>query len=365
MANDDVELTIGSSVYGGWEAIDITRSIESVAGCFSLTVSERWPAQQVRAEVRQGDACKVSVGGVTVISGYVDDVEPSYDKGAHSVKVAGRDKTGDLVDNSAPYIGFQRFNADVVGLISDICKPFGIPVTSQVAGLKPVPEFAVHPGQTAFEAIGQLASFAAVLPMSDGNGTLILTRAGLAGSNAQLKLGGNILKGTGKFSAKDRHSDYTVLGQANGGDNIDPNMAIGGVGKAKDAGVTRYRPLVIIADFMAVGNDAYQQRAQWEATVRAGRAYYATYTVRGWHDANGRLWTPNALAPVSDDWLAFHDTLLISSVHLSKSSNGTMAELTVTRKQSFELIPMPLGSGIYDATPSGNSVAPPAPGGQQ
>jgi len=370
MANEDVQLTIGQRVYGGWESIDITRSIESVAGSFSLTVSERWPAQQVRAEVRQFDACKVSIGGVTVISGYVDDVEPSYDKGAHSVRVSGRDKTGDLVDCSAIWTSTaltfgQRFNADVVALITEICKPFSIPVVSQVSGLKPIPEFALHPGQTAFEAISQLASFAAVLPISDGNGSLILTRAGLGGSNTQLKLGGNVLKATGKFSAKDRFKTYTILGQANGGDNISLDLVIGGIGTATDAGVPRYRPLVIIADFMAVGNDAYQRRAQWEATVRAGRAYYATYTVHGWHDANGRLWTPNALAPVDDDWLALHDRLLISSVHLSKSSSGTTAELTVTRKQSFDLLPMPVGSGFYDATPSGNNVAPPAPGGGQ
>lgn len=358
MADDTVQLTIGNAVYGGWEAIDITRSIETIAGSFSLTVTERWPGQQVVAQVKPGASCKVAIGGQTVITGYVDDVQPGYDKTSHEVKIIGRDATGDLVDCSAPYIGGQSFNADVIGLITKIAQPFGIPVMSQITGLKPVPEFVIHPGQSAFEAIQQLASFAAVLPISDGLGTLVLTRGGLAGSQAPLKLGGNILKASGRFSAKDRYQTYRVLGQANGSGNVDPATAIGGNGSATDAGVTRYRPLVIIADFMAIGDAAYQQRAQWEATVRAGRAYTASITVRGWRDTNGVLFQPNRLVQVDDDFLALHDTLLISAVHLSKSSAGTTAELTVTRKQAFDLISMPSGSGIYDPTPTGQVVKP-------
>lgn len=354
--SDDVILTVAGRQYGAWEGAEIGGSLDTVAGSFSLVVNERYAGRQILAEVRQDAACSVSISGETVIQGYVDEVVPSYDATGHKVTVTGRDAAGDLVDCSAQYIGGQKFNADVVGLIAEICKPFKIAVRSDIAGLNPIPEFAIHPSQKAFEAIQQLCSFAAVMPISDGLGNLILTRAGFGGTHAPLKLGVNILKGEGKFSSAERFSHYTVLGQANGGDDVDPDLAIGGRGDADDPGVTRFRPLIMIADFMAVGDQAYQRRAMWEATVRAGRAYRATYTAKDWRDDYGALWRLNALAPVTDDFLAFQDTLLISGRHFSKSEAGTVTTLTVTRREAYELIPMPTGSGIYDATPSGRRV---------
>ena len=353
---DDVTLTIGKAAYGGWESVDINRSIETISGSCSLSVSERWPGQQVVAQVRPGASCKVTLGGDTVITGYVDEVLPEYDKSSHEVRITIRDAMGDLVDCSAKYIAGQRFNADVVGLITTICQPFGIKVRSDITGLKPIPEFVIHPGQTAFEAIQQLCSYAALLPISDGKGTLVLTRGGMGGAQAALGLGKNILKAGGHYSSKDRYSTYTVLGQANGSGDIDPDTAIGGKGVATDAGVTRYRPLVIIADFMAVGDGAYQQRALWEATVRAGRAYSASLTVTDWRDDAGAIWQPNALVRLDDDFLALHDTLLISGVRYSRSLSGSTTTLSVTRRQAFDLLPMPASSGFYDPTPSGQRV---------
>jgi prophage tail gpP-like protein len=355
--SDQIELMVGNAVYGGWESVEVSRSIESISGAFSMGVSERWPGQQVVAAVRPDAACKVILDGEIVVTGYVDETSPSYDEKSHSVKVDGRDATGDLVDCSADWTptsgGGQRFNIDIVAMIQAICKPFGISVISQITGLNPIPEFVIHPGQTAFQTIQQLCSFAAVLPISDGNGNLILTRGGIAGTQAPLTLGGNILKASGKYSSKDRHSRYQVLGQSNGGGDVSPAMAIGGNGIATDPSVTRYRPLAIIADFMAVGDAAYTQRAQWEATVRAGRGFTASITVPGWRDANGELWQPNRLVNVDDDFLGLHDMMLISGVHQSKSASGTTTELSLSRRQAFELISMPSGSGIYDPTPSG------------
>jgi prophage tail gpP-like protein len=357
MSADNVQLLVNSRVYGGWESVEITRSIETMAGSFSLKVAERWAGQQVIAQIIPGDQCQLTIDGSPVITGWVDDVAFEYDEKSHEVTVTGRDAAGDLVDCSAPYIGGQKFNADVVGLISDIARPFGINVRSDIEGLAPIPEFVIHPGQKAGEAIAQICSFAALLPVSDGLGNLVLTRGGLSGAQAPLKLGKNIRKASGKFSAKDRYQTYQVLGQANGSGNVDPAAAVGGNGSSTDAGVTRHRPLIIIADFMAVGNEAYQRRALWEQTVRAGREFSATHTVKGWRDDAGMLWNPNATVRVDDDFAGIHDTMLVSGVHFSQTLAGTTTALTITRPQAFDLIPMPLDSGIYDATPTGHPVA--------
>jgi alanyl-tRNA synthetase len=69
------------------------------------------------------------------------------------------------------------------------------------------------------------------------------------------------------------------------------------------------------------------QRAKWEAAVRLGRSWSADITVQGWRDGAGKLWQPNTLAQVDDDFLAMHSELLISAVRNTLDEQGTLTEL--------------------------------------
>lgn len=353
----DVLLEIGGRSYGGWKTVEIVRSIETIAGAFTLGVSERWAGQQAVAAITPGDACRLSIDDETVITGFVDDVEPEYDAENHLVTVRGRDAAGDLVDSSVLRDGVQFPAGPVLAMIAELCRPFGIDVSATV----PVPSllgFTLQYGETVFEAIDRLSALAGVLPTSDGQGGLVLTNAGAAGVRGALRLGDNIKKARGHYSFKDRFSLYIVSGQTPGGDNTDPNTATFGTGKATDPGTPRYRPLIIMPPMPEASPALFQRRAEWEATVRLGRAWRATITVNGWRDAAGALWLPNTLAQVDDDFLAVHDTLLISGVKLTIGEDGVLAELTVTRREAFDLVPLG-GVRIYDPAPAEPRLFPP------
>ena len=69
----EVELRIDDRIYGGWKTVRVRRSIETIAGTFSLSVSEHWPGQQSLKAILPGQKCR----GETVITGYIDDVAPA------------------------------------------------------------------------------------------------------------------------------------------------------------------------------------------------------------------------------------------------------------------------------------------------
>lgn len=334
-------LSVGAAVYAGWKRVAVRRSIETISGTFEIAVSERWPQQQAKLALGPGMACKVAIGGKTVITGYIDDVEPSYRDGEHGVVIRGRDATGDLVDCSAIHATGQWANRSLAEIAADLCKPFGIAVRTDVDLGDRFPTFAIQDGETAFECIERACRQRGVLPLSDGLGSLLFTRA-TSGRRASTPLvrGVNIKEAQGSYSDRERFRDYTVKGQSQGSDTAWGVAAAEPMGKARDPSISRYRPLVVIAE--APGDSGkLARRAQWEANVRAGRARRATIKTQGWHQANGDLWEPNLLVTVRDDWLAIDREMLIVDVALLLGPDGSEADISVARPEAFELIELP------------------------
>lgn len=338
----DVHLTVNGVDYGGWKSMRLARGIEQIAGTFELGVSELWPGQKIVREITMGDACSVKIDGTTVITGYVDEVAPGYGKDAHEVSVVGRDATGDLVDCSALFKTGQWSGAKADAIIRDLCQPFGIKVKTDVDGASAavdVTQLSLQGGEAVFEILDRIAKLKAVLLMSDGQGGLVITKAGRGGRVATaLQRGVNILGGRLNFSFKERFSRYIVKGQGASSDAL-----FGDATRLKaettDPMVKRYRPLVVIADDLADGATV-KRRALWEANTRAGKSAQFGITVQGWRHPEG-LWQPNTLVRLTDPWLRTDAELLVKSVQFSLDDSGSFTTLALTSPQAFELIPMP------------------------
>ena len=116
---------------------------------------------------------------------------------------------------------------------------------------------------------------------------------------------------------------------------------------ARDPGIKRYRPLIVHAED-AGDNGSFARRARWEANVRQGRARRATYTLAQWR-ANGKLWKPNQLVRVRDAFLGLDETLLVAEVRFKlDDQGGSESELSVVRREAFELIPFPETKGLLN-----------------
>jgi len=334
---DAVTLTVNGAVYGGWKEISISRSIETIAGAFELSVSERWPGQAGRRAIAAGASARVAIGGETVIAGYVDDVEVSHDAESHEIAVRGRDATGDLVDCSAPDEPGEWSGLTLDRIAAAIAGPFGIAVSAAADLGEPFGTFAVQPGETAFEAIERAARMRAVLPLSDGKGGLVLTRAGRARAGVTLTPE-TILSARGTYGARDRHSRYTVKGDSGDFGSWGGDAGAEASGTASDPGIRRHRPLTVIAEDLAEGI-SFADRALWEANIRAGRARRVSITLAGWRYGD-RLWRPNELVRVENPALGVAAEMLIASVAFSLGPRGSLTELGLVGARAFDLLPV-------------------------
>lgn len=333
------ELYVGADIFGGWQRVSVTRSIEQIANGFELEVTERWPGQSTSRPIRCGEQCVLKLDTEVVVTGYVDDAEPSYDKQSHGLSIRGRDTTGDLVDCSAIHKTGQWANAKLDRIATDLCAPFKIGVKVETDVGEPFPSFKIEPGETAFECIERAARLKAVLLIADGAGNLVITRAGKTKGETALVEGQNILSARGTFSWKDRFSAYTVKGHdklAFDGDAVDGHVAPAAT--AHDEAITRYRPRIVLADDH--GNKTrFRDRAEWEKNVRMGRGLRGSITVQGWQDGAGKLWQPNTLVTVTSPLLYLHEAemLIVGCLH-TLDGGGTRTALSIARPDAFDLI---------------------------
>lgn len=340
----DVQLKIADKLYGGWLSISIQRSIEQLAGQFSLGVTERWSGQNTPWPIRPGDACEVQIDGESVITGYVDDVEINYDAEGHSMSVSGRDRTGDLVDCSAPIENSGWKNLTLLSAAERLCKPFGIAVRSETEAGQVFPIFRANPGDTVFTRLSAGARAQGVLFVTDGKGNLVITRASSQRIPATLQLGENVLSCSSRVSHKDRFNVYTVTGQ---GESPEPHDVVEAIEQIfapelhiscarGDKSIRRHRPLITTENGLANLDDACR-RAKWESSVRFARSQSLHYTVNGWWYSPGTLWPINRLVSVQDTLLGVDGEWLIASALFALDDNGMRTELTLVPRDAFAL----------------------------
>lgn len=324
-----VKLLLGTDIWEGWTTIDVERSFEDVSGGFQLIGVDRWPGGE--RGVEEGEQCSVSLDGRTVITGYVDFVGCDIDPDQHIYQVQGRDRTEDLVDCSV--VGRSQWvGRTLLQIAQDVCKPFGISVTSQVP-LKPLSRVNVDVGETAFELLDRLAKHVGVLLVSDGLGGLRIINPTGGAESGQLVEGENLVNLSLSSSWRDRHSVYIVRGQsAAADDNVNVAAATHRRAEVRDPGINRYRPLVVIADEQGVD---LQARAQWECNVRRGRGAQAQARVDGWGPSSGEVWTPGDLVGVRSPRTGFYGQLQISRARYRLDGTGLYTMLALVDPLAF------------------------------
>lgn len=331
------ELKIDGVFYGGWKSLRVSRSIEQMAGTFELEVTERWPGKPQASPIKPGRPCQLLLDGEVVITGYVDTVSPDYDANRHTIRVSGRDKTGDLVDCSAVYKSGQWRKVKLDQLARDLIKPFGINLVIEEDVGSAFASWNIQEGESVFDCLERAARMKALLLTSNPQGDLVITRAGKSRLDHGLVEGENIKGARADFSWKDRFSAYTVKGQGKLGEDGDSAHAAPS-GRSADEIVDRYRPLVVLAESHSE-NATLRDRAEWERNVRRGRSARGSITVQGWRHPGGALWQPNMLVPVTSPMLWLNEAeMLVVGCTWTLDDNGTLTELAIAKREAFQLL---------------------------
>lgn len=309
----------------------------------------------------------LAIDGEPVLTGYLDEVKLSISGAELRASVAGRDRTGDLVDCAAAPDGPAEYRGLTVSEIAQrLCAPFGIAVRAEVDVGPPLPRFAIDPAETAMAALEKAARQRALLVVSDGTGGLVLTRSGARRGPAPLALPGTVMEATALLSWKGRFSETIVKGQterAAGGRGDAPALSAtaspltpempaparlpgagerAGVvmtGRARDAAVDRHRPRVVVAKTQS-GGVSVQQQAEWLMRTARAEAERLTYTVADWRAGEeDRLWRPNELVLVDDPYAGIHGDRLVAAVRYAYGAEGHRTTLTLVGPEAFEILP--------------------------
>lgn len=348
-----VALRINGADYTGWTEVTVNRSMGEAASSFSLELTEiaEGLASFSAWRIRPGDACEVYYGPTLVLTGYVNVWSPTFDATSHRISAQGRSKTQDLVDSSATHPGGELRDYRIDAILRTFADEHGVEVVVGANVGRKFDVVRILQGETRFEVVERLARQRGLLLTDDAEGRAVLTRADqMAAAVASLVEGVNIKAGGATFRDDQRHSEYTVKGQRPGTEAAYGHEAAARRAEVSDENVKRFRPLIVLAEG-AADPETMVERADWEATRRAGEAVSAQISVVGWEYAPGSLWTPGEAVAVTSPALNLDRTMVINSASYRQGAAGTTTDLELVTPESLSPDPMaeggsgPAGSG--------------------
>ncbi len=370
-----VTLVVDGLPYDAWTTVTISRDLGEIAGSFDLDLDDLGRTSSALPYGLHGggipfakfQAVQLLLDGELVLVGYIDMVGPSIGAGTVGVRVTGRDKVGQLVDcAAAPFGPVEYRKIKLEALAAKLAEPFGVTVRAEVDTGDPIEKVSIDTGETVMSVLEKYQRKKAVLFVSDGIGGLVITRSGNGRAPGRIVCPGNVVSSQGQFDGRQQFSPVVVKGQGeHGGGKRGKKAALdrealpldtpltpapdadkpSGVesratsimGVAWDDEVPIWRPAVKTPRAKGSLVDADTEAKWWVSTAR-GKAESCGYTLPDWR-ADGTLWRPNEMVPVSDAYQLIEKDLLVAGVNYHYGADGTRAELRVCGREAYELLP--------------------------
>jgi prophage tail gpP-like protein len=347
-AEDALALIVGGREWAGWQRVAVTRSMDTVPAAFDCQVTERYP-RSPEIVVQPGEPCEIKIGGDLVITGYVDRYTSMISASDHTVRIAGRSQSADLVDCAA-FIGepdapsFQIRGGTALSVAQQIAKPYDVEISSIAGPGAEIPQFNINLGETAWEIIDRVTRFSKLIAYDLPDGSVVMAQAGSEAMASGFAQGENVERAIVTYSMDERYQQYEGHLLSTGVFGNDTGTEATRVGQiVRDEGVTRFRKRYIISEQSQMGHFLAHDRAIWERNRRYGRSQAVNITCDAWRDARGQLWSPNHLAPIRIPACKLPDaSWLIAQVSYTRDETGQRALLVLMPVEAFSPEPLAL-----------------------
>lgn len=325
----------------------VARSMETAATAFTFTSTAN---PDNLFPIKNGDKVEILADGFTVCVGFVEDVSVSYDAGSHTITIKGRSLLADFVDSTVGDIKEFEGQVNLQDIIRTVLDSLGLTNIKIINEAGTIENFSAsditsaETGQNAFDFIELYARKRQVLITTNGDGNLVIARAGNITLPARLKntVGSNdnnILSATLRNNQADNFNTYIASSQLN-----PANLAPGSNAKfITEQSAARFNTFIRNTrrlEFNAEeSSDSFtlHDRAGWEANIRLARAKTYTAKVQG-HSADDVVWEPNRLHRIDDDFTETHALLLLKSVTYNYDlQGGSTTMLGFTNKFAYTL----------------------------
>ena len=335
--NNTVTLMINGKTHGQWTNYDIVSDLLTPADDFSVTLGR--PVDAVPTAVKEGDKVEVRVGGDTVLSGRIDRVHTTTEKGNKTLTIQGRDDAGILLDCSAPLFNAQ--DMDLNQIIEKIVKPLGLSkIRIDAAKTNKTHKVQIEPGSRAWDALTQYAEANGVWPWMEPDGTLVVggpdyTTAPVAELVLRVSGDNNNIKSLEvERNMAARYSEVTVLGQSHTGKhNIKATV--------KDESLKLSRPLIVTEPDVDSQAEAERKAKKRLADSRL-EGLTITAVVQGHRTDDGTLWQPGQRINVLSEPDGI-DAVYFLMARTFTGGRGQPTETVLTLKED--------GAWVLDADP--------------
>lgn len=347
MANTP-KLTINGSELPYWSTVRFESSVDALADTVTVTyrVHNQTPKGEANPLTFDGDeVAQVHLDGELLLTGYLDCVSTDSGTKGEVVEISGYSRTADLV--KCPVMATKTYKDQTIEAIcKDLCKPFGIDVVVDESATEPAKtklvRFKTEFAENVSDALGRVCRYAGLLLFSSPDGGLQLSRAGATLIKTELRHGLNIEQVRVTRDARDRHSDYYVASDGVSGiDPDDEDKDDGRYAHAADLGVGRYRPTIVSTEQDVKTQGQRKTQAEWERNRRAGMSLHVSCVWTSWRHSEG-VWRPNTRVRLAHPKVGIDREMLVSSVSLSRESDGSAVQLELHHPDSFDPRTVPL-----------------------
>jgi prophage tail gpP-like protein len=266
----------------------------------------------------------VRASGDLMLTGYVRDVNTGYTEQDRTLSLGIVSRTVDMIEASAIHPTGEILNKDLVAIAKEL-DSYGVGIETDGSSFPVEIRHKLMLGETGFSSIERRARARGALLYDTPKGRLKIATKPEGIHAGTLKRGVNILGGaSASFTEEGRYSETQIRGQQSEGSE---KQHLRAQTKVSDTGVTRKRVLILPQEGEGT-IDRMRKRAIWQARRAAGNSVTASIPVSGWRDDNGRLYSPNWLVEVDDDFLGIEGLMIIKNVSLQQSDR-TFAVLSL------------------------------------
>ncbi len=294
-----IRLSIGGLSHETWSGWSVESDLLTPSDGFELELFTRDTIKLPKVLV-EGASCELTLGKDRVLTGQVDDFEHDVSRRGIFIRVVGRDKAANLVDCSAPFVAMRE--ATLGDIVKEVVKPLGIArVEIRAENAKIRRRIQIEPGQSAWEALLQVAEANGLWPWVEPDGLLVVGGPDYTSAPAATLVmredgqGNNMERLSVHRSIAGRYSQITVLGQHGqyANDGLDTTRShLRSV--IQDETLARrgiFRPKVVI-DSSSENQDMATTRARKLLADSRLEGFEARAIVKGHRAGNGRVWTP-------------------------------------------------------------------------
>lgn len=346
-----ITLEVDGEEFSEFEEVSVETSLESFCDQFTFlaftNTDQTFP-------ILNGQECRVLIDDIPVITGFIESTEISYDGESRSIRLQGRDRTGDILDSTiGEDISFT--NISMKALIEKVIKSLGVTKVSVIdnsGGITPFTEsdkIVSEIGMGAFEFLQKYGRKRQILLTTDGDSNIVISRGSGESLGFQLINDpatpdlGNIKSATLVKNDSERFFKYVVKSQE-GSFNIsaigngNPADLVNNGSIAFDDDVRKSRVLTMVQETSST-KDQTDTRVKWQANINRTRALRYTVTVAGHSDRQtGEIWRKNALVNVRDLMAGVDGEFLISGVTYTYNlTDGSLSTLEIVNKDAFSL----------------------------